>query len=240
MNEYPIDDVHRLLEGLDSVITRLRSPGQPKIRVEDLPELFETIHELDGWRNTTYLQGQVGINGSLLNKFLKLRGTISRSDALKVADRLISHLKSHDQAFARPDVKSLPDKPKATKREPDRDATFIGERWVAVRASSEIKMKIGAISTLLDSIIEQTKGANQPPDQQILTELERQQLIAILETTLNVLRSPLVERGILKRAKSILTKGAESAAEKGVQQGLGKLMEGAGARIVELIGLLFG
>jgi hypothetical protein len=55
-------------------------------------------------------------------------------------------------------------------------------------------MKIGAISPLLDSIIVQTKGANEPPDQQILTEIERKQLIAILETALNVLRSPLVEK----------------------------------------------
>jgi hypothetical protein len=60
-----------------------------------------------------------------------------------------------------------------------------------------------------------------------------------LETALNVLKSPMVEKGLLKKAKEILTKGAESTAEKGVQQGLGKLMEAAGHRIAELIGLLF-
>jgi hypothetical protein len=35
-------------------------------------------------------------------------------------------------------------------------------------------MKIGAISSMLDSIIEQTTGANEPEDQQLLTALERQ------------------------------------------------------------------
>jgi hypothetical protein len=100
-------------------------------------------------------------------------------------------------------------------------------------------MKIGAISPLLDSIIVQTKGANEPPDQQILTEIERKRLIAILETALNVLRSPLVEKGLLRKTQTILKKGAESAAEKGVQQGLGKLLESACARIVELIVMLF-
>lgn len=54
MNEYPLEDVHRLLEGLDTSIGQLRSPGQSKIPVDDLPELVETIHELGGWRNTTY------------------------------------------------------------------------------------------------------------------------------------------------------------------------------------------
>jgi hypothetical protein len=38
----------------------------------------------------------------------------------------------------------------------------------------------------------------------------------------------------------VLMRASESAVEKGVQQGLGKLMEGAGARIAELIGMLFG
>ncbi|MGD9921123.1 MAG: hypothetical protein AB7V13_06705 [Pseudorhodoplanes sp.] len=240
MSDYPIDDVHRLLEGLDSLISNLRSLGPETIRIDDLPELFETIHELGGWRNTTYLQTQVGINGSLLNKFLKLRGTISRSEALKVADRLRSHLKSYDQAGALSDADSSREIPRRSKREPANAVGITAELWVAVRTTSDIKMKIGAISSLLDSIIQQTKGANQPPNEQILSEIERQQLISVLETALNILKSPLVEQGLLKKAKSILTKGSESAAEKGVQQGLGKLMESAAARISELIAALFG
>jgi hypothetical protein len=49
----------------------------------------------------------------------------------------------------------------------------------------------------------------------------------------------MVEKGLLKKACEVLKKGAESTAEKGVQQGLGKLMDVAGHRIAELIGLLF-
>jgi hypothetical protein len=243
MHEYPIEDVHRLVEGLESLISSLRGPGPAKIRVDDLPELFETIHELGGWRNTTYLQTQVGINGSLLNRFLKLRGTISRADALKVADRLRSHLKSHDQASDAAPAKRRRGKPtKAAERtqKPDETLVISGDRWITIRASAETKIKIAAIASLLDTIIEQTTRANAPFEDQILTEIERQQLITILETALNVLRSPMVERGLLKKAQGVLKRASESAAEKGVQQGLGKLMEGAGARIAELIGILFG
>jgi hypothetical protein len=242
--EYPIEDVHRLLEGLESLLSILRSPGPERILVEQLPELFETIHELGGWRNTTYLQTKLGINGSLLNQFMQLRGSIQRSDALKIADRLRSYLRSHDQATDAPDQQvrqsSVPAKRKSSERKAARLTTTIkADHWIALRESSEIKLKIGAIASLLDSIVQQIRHANAPPEDQILTDIERQQLIAILETALNVLRSPMVEKGLLRRATSTLQKAAENAAEKSIQQGLGKLMEGGAARIAELVALLF-
>jgi hypothetical protein len=203
--------------------------------------LIETIHELGGWRNTTYLQTKVGINGSLLNQFMKLRGTISRSDAIKIADRLRSHLRSHDQAFDA--VVSKPTRKmaerKTTKKAKSTSLVINAEQWITANVSAETKMKIAAIASLLDSIIEQVTHANAPPKDQILTDIERHQLIAILETALNVLRSPLVERGLLKKTVGALKAGAESAIEKGVQQGLGKLMESTSMRIFELIAHLF-
>lgn len=239
--EYPLDDVHRLLDGLDSLLIRLRSSGPEKIRVDELPELFETIHELGGWRNTTYLQGKLGINGSLLNQFMQLKGSIRRSDALKIADRLRSHLRSQDQATNQPvviDRDRLRKKPR--KKSPQKTSIAIkAEQWISLRETSEVKLKIAAIASLLDSIIQQVRHSNVPPEDQLLTEIERQQLIAILETALNVLRSPMVEAGLLKRTTTTLRKAATSAAEKGVQQGLGKLMDGAGARIIELLALIF-
>ena len=242
--EYPIEDVHRLLGGLESLLVELRSRGPDRIRVEELPELVETIHELGGWRNTTYLQGKLGINGSLLNQFMQLKGSIRRSDALKIADRLRSHLRSHDQAAEAPSPRVQPRSETAersTRRRRSQKSTTIvkAEQWIAVRESSEIKLKIGAIASLLDSIIQQIRHSNAPPRDQILTDLERQQLIAILETALNVLRSPMVESGLLRRTIKMLRKASGSAAEKGVQQGLGMLMESAGSRIAELVASIF-
>jgi hypothetical protein len=240
--EYPLEDVHRLLEGLDALLVTLRSSGPERIAVEGLPELFETIHELGGWRNTTYLQHKLGINGALLNQFMQLRGFIRRSDALKIAERLRTYLRSQDQATVEP---KLPDRPTAPRKRKDKKETLKptaivkADHWIAPRESSEIKLKIGAIASLLDSIVQQIRHTNAPPEHQVLTEIERQQLIAILETALNVLRSPMIEKGLLKRATETLRKGAESAAERGVQQGLGRLMESAGSRITELIALIF-
>jgi hypothetical protein len=132
----------------------------------------------------------------VLNKFVKMRGVIRKPLARKVADRLRSYLKSQDQAFPQPELKRSAEKEERARpsARPIVREAFVGEKWIDVRISSDVQMKIGAISPLLDSIIVQTKGANEPPDQQILTEIERKQLIAILETALNVLRSPLVEK----------------------------------------------
>lgn len=239
---HPLEDIHRLIDTVEAAIRVIDSATTDSIQIQTIPELSEVILELLGWTNTAYIQNELSINPSVLTKFVKVRGVIRKNLARKIADRIRSYLKSQDQPSLQPDVKAAPkaeSKP-APKSKPAGGATFIGEQWVAVRTTSEVKMKIGAIASLLDSILVQTKGANEPPDQQVLTEIERKQLVAILETALNVLRSPLVEKGLLTKTLGVLKKGAESAAEKGVQQGLGKLMEGAGARIVELIGMLFG
>ncbi|WMT75991.1 hypothetical protein [Bradyrhizobium sp. Ash2021] len=241
MYEHPIEDVHRLIDTVEEATREIDRAPTDSIQIQQIPELSAVILELLGWTNTAYMENELSINPSVLSKFVKMRGVVRKPLARKVADRLRSYLKSQDQAFLQPDVMQPPNGETKTKPKsgPIGGDTFVGEQWVAVRTASEIKMKIGAISSLLDSIIVQTKGANEPADQQVLTEIERQQLIAILETALNVLRSPLIEKGLLKKAQMVLKRGAENATEKGVQQGLGKLMDGAGARIVELIAMLF-
>ena len=80
--------------------------------------------------------------------------------------------------------------------------------------------------------------ANVPEDEQVLTKIERQQLIAVLETALAVLKAPMLEKGLIKKTAEIVKKGAGSALERGVQQGLGLAMTEAGRRLLELIILL--
>ncbi len=239
MYEHPLEDVYRLIDTIERAIREIDSTSERSIDVQAVPELSEVVLELLGWTNTAYMENKLGINPALLSKFVKMRGTVQKHMARKIADRLRSYLKSQDQVVIERNLEPALKLPPKGQPKPTRD-DFAGEQWISVKTSSEIKLKIGAVSALLDSIITQTKGANEPPELRLLTEIERQQLIAILETALNILRSPLVERGLLKKARSILRKGSESAAEKGVQQGLGKLMESAGARIAELISLLFG
>jgi hypothetical protein len=60
------------------------------------------------------------------------------------------------------------------------------------------------ISGLLDDIVTHVQRANVPEDDQILTQIERQQLIAVLETALAVLRSPMLEKGLLRQTADML------------------------------------
>jgi hypothetical protein len=244
MFELPLRDIHRLLDTIENVRSDLSQIQARDVQVADLPDLCMVTLEVLGWTNTAYMETKLGINPSILSKFVKMRGKVPLHVARSVADRLRTYLKSEDQAFPDQKKSDVPrsrrrSEPRPKKRE-SKTVAVVGERWVAVYDNSDIKIKIGAIASLLDSIVEQTVRANAPPENQILTKIEREQLIAILETALNVLRSPMVEKGLLKKAQGVLKRGAESAAERGVQLGLGMLMESAGARISELIAIIFG
>jgi hypothetical protein len=243
MHEHGIEEVHELLDTLEALIPKIDRLPTKNVQIQQVPELSEVVLVLLNWTNTAYMENRLGIQPHVLNKFVKMRGVVSKNVALRVADRLRSYLKGEDQAFA-PSVQSDGDDSatppsSVSTRDTSTIEIFAGEQWVVVRSTSEIKLKISAVSTLLDSIIVQVRGANEPPDELALSEIDRRQLIAILETALSLLKSPMVEKGLLKKAGSLLQKGAEKAMEKGAQEGLGKLMEGAASRLAELIGLLF-
>jgi hypothetical protein len=226
-----IEDIHRLLDVVERARSILSEMRVKDVDVRSLSGLSLVIIELGGDGGERWL----GIDPSVLNKFVKMRGKVPLHVARSVTDRIRSFLRSQDQAFQRQPRPTPPPPAPANEAPPAAGITISAERWVTISGRSDLKNKIHAVATLLDNIIEQTKGANEPPEEQILTEIEREQLIAILETALALLQSPMVEKGLLKKAQSVLKKGAENAAEKGVQEGLGKLMGVATERIMELI-----
>jgi len=71
-----------------------------------------------------------------------------------------------------------------------------------------------------------------------LTDIERAQLIAILETTLAVLKGPMVEPGLLKKAARIAKDIAERTAKKKVEEGLGVALGYAGKKLFDLLASL--
>lgn len=157
-----------------------------------------------------------------------------------LAERLRNYVRKYDQRTppaSSDTIGSLSEVP-PSRLEPQILA-FSAERWISVGASSEIKPKIAAVAALLDSIVEQTRHTNLPPDQQILTEIQRSQLVAVLETALAMPRSPTTEKGMLWKARELLQKAAGSAVEKGVQKGTRKLAEVAADKLADLLKSLF-
>ncbi len=86
--------------------------------------------------------------------------------------------------------------------------------WKTVVRSSEIQEKINHLIALIGDVIVHASTTNLPPDQRALTDIERAQLIAVLETALNVLKSPMIEKGLLKKASGMVKRAVAQAAEK--------------------------
>jgi hypothetical protein len=218
------------------ILQELRAGSDHRIDVNRYPELRVALREIDGWSETPDTYPKFA-QGRAFAKFkLGKSKSVGREHLAGLLDELCSHLLYR--------ARSTRYQEQSKAREPPTSELLAalavdGDTWVAIRATPEIKRQIGLIGSLIDNILLQVRHANAPEGEQLLSEIERAQLIAILETALNVLKSPLAEKGLLKKAKTILNKGAESAAETGVQQGLGELMREATQQIGDLIRALF-
>jgi hypothetical protein len=234
MSQLGIEDIDELLDTLAEAKRQIEAQRVDPIDVTNLYHLSTVVLEILGYSNTAYVENSLGINSSLLSKFVKMRGTIHRQQALMVAERIRTYLKSENNGkdYIEVETAVLP----TTVTPPLKDVVFVqAEAWSFVPDEPTIKDKIGDVSKLLDSIIRQVRSSNLPVEEQALTEIERQQLIAILETALNLLRSPIVEKGMIKKAGELLTKSAKQATEKQVQEGVGRLM-GVGAKLLLELG----
>jgi uncharacterized protein YheU (UPF0270 family) len=239
-----IEEVHSLLRQVEEVIRDLRSEKHDEeVNALDIFQLSFVIREVIDWGATP---SQLGVAQPLLNKIQKMRGQIKVRDAVIVAERARNWIRTFDQRTqeqlpgSEPTAQNpTPDGERAKPSAPAPTFSFTAERWIAVGSSGEIKAKIHAISFLLEGIIDQTTRSNLPPEEQILTELERRQLITLLETALALLKSPMVEKGLLRKVGEALKRAAGSAAEKGVQKGVGKLAEAASDKLSDLFTGLF-
>lgn len=252
-----IDEVHELIDDLEQVIDELNNDSREEVEASDLYQLSWIVEQVLGF-GTAYSPEtwSVGIAAPLLNKIRRMRGSIRIRDARIVADRLRSYLRGLDQRThdgeeltigVAATADTLPNSEVKPEAQPKSDPvsveainfSFSAERWALVGSSGGIKAKIHALSHLLDTIVEQTRSSNLPSEERTLSDLERNQLIAVLETALALLRAPMVEKGMLRKTGDMLKQAAGKAATKGVETGLGKLAGVAAEKIGELIDKIF-
>ncbi len=107
--------------------------------------------------------------------------------------------------------------------------------WAVVPEISEVKHKITVIHALLDEILYLAESANLHEDQRALTSNDRTLLVKLLETTAATLKSPMIEKSLLKRTERGLKEAAEKAAAKEVEQAMGSLADQAQILIGELV-----
>lgn len=106
---------------------------------------------------------------------------------------------------------------------------------MSIGEATNLRAKIHDVGAILDGILTQISKANVAEHQQLLTDLERAELVAILETTLNLLKSPMVETGLLTKAKTELQGHARKSLDKKIQEGLGSSMTRAAELLAELL-----
>ncbi len=85
-----------------------------------------------GWTRSAYGEDNMGINPSLLNKFLKFHGTVSKRDALGVANRVKTYLKTEQPTYFQEDPEPAVEKPAAALVQTRIE--IIPERWIVVPA----------------------------------------------------------------------------------------------------------
>lgn len=236
-----LEDIHEALSRIDDAIAqieRYKSWHKEKlIEVEQLDRLCVAVNYVLEWDRSAYTEAPyiLGITAPTLQKFLRFKGKVRFHDAAMVAQRLRTYVRSLDQASATSAPQITPQSPSAAEER----FSVTGTTWVAVEHVGGVKQKIALISSALDSIVMQVRSSNLPPEEQLLSEIERHQLIAVLETALAVLKAPLVEKGLLVRTKEDLQKAAKDATEKQVQQGVGELASYAATLIKALLKSLF-
>jgi hypothetical protein len=187
---------------------------------------------------------------SVLNKFVKMHGEIDVKSAAHIADRLRTFLRGIEPVIRQQAGASRPSQSdgevhaaiKAEKAENPNIGpvnAINAERWIIVERTAPNQSKIHAVVLLIESIILRVNRSNVPEAERLLTSVERAQLIAVLETALNVLRSPAVEKGLLRKVSDVLKQAAKKSADKQLEEGLGKLMREGGNELWELIKQIF-
>jgi hypothetical protein len=206
------EELYEWLDQVEVAISDLASEKRQSLDVGELPNVCSIINDLMNSSSAYYddLPRLLRLPPALIRKFQKFSGTVALYDARVFVDRLRSHLKSMDQAHE--EVTEKEEEPFFPPVEAQ--VSFPAIEWRNVPRTPDVKEQIIEVSRILDDIIAGMKRSNNAPDDQYLTEIERQQLIAILTTALVVLKAPVVEKGLLLKTRDALQKAAVKAGEK--------------------------
>lgn len=234
-----IDEIYELRDRVGEELTVLRSLDQ-RVSVD--------IVEWDGLRDAVeFLEGQqfgsrLGLSEMDLSKFRRYRGYVASSTLVKLGDRVLSLLREIEgDVSAKEDSILIPFNLNNAEKyseigDSNNHIVIRAEKWVVVhKKNAEL---IANISSLLDEALYLAKANNLPADLSALTDLERAQLIALLETALQLLKAPLVEKGFLKKVAEAAKDGSKNAVQKKSEVALGYALGKLGEHLLKLLGYL--
>lgn len=243
-----LQEVHNLIDKLESVRPMILNWTAPEIDLWDVPEVIDVVENLldYDYAYNSDLPSQLGIPASTFRK-LTVRGSkrfIRRESLVIVVERLRTFLKTLESSTT---IRSLETAPVSEltpeKREPaSTDIKKIhrveSEHWVQLHRDSDNQEKISSVALILESIVLQVSHSNVPAEEQLLSDIEKAQLVAILETALALLQAPMVEVGLLRNLSNRLKQLGQKSAEKKVQEGLERLADEGSERLIDLVSKL--
>ena len=107
-------------------------------------------------------------------------------------------------------------------------------QWIPAPESLREKMQF--VSVMLADIVVQLRGRNDGESlEELLDPVGRAQLIAALETSLEILKTPLVEVGLLGKVARWLGSLAKSSVDRGVSVAVGVLAAEGAQELIKLI-----
>ena len=151
----------------------------------------------------------------------------------EIAERVISTLELMEQFYSTEVLEIL-----NSVEVNDNERKIVTDSWVHTGHRKAVKEKILLLSTTLEETLELIINSNLPEDMRAISELERAQLVALLQTTLQMLKAPLVEKGLLRKLAEITGEISKKTAHKKAEQGLGSMLDRAGALLVDLLSRL--
>jgi len=227
-----------MLDGVERSLSRLKAANLDNklMPMSYIPEAYSVHVDLD-------LNGalhSIGLNQSVANKLKNIDAKLRAPVMIAALSRTRSYLRMLESEFGGKKLavehferdQALQETIEAHPLQPIQVWT---EQWVYVKQGSRAKQIINEVSELLDEAVLLAKTTNLPQDQAALTDIERAQLIAILETTLAVLRAPMLEPGLLKKTARLATEIAEKTAKNNAEEALGMGLRFAAKKLWELL-----
>ncbi|MCZ7466413.1 hypothetical protein [Rhizobium rhizogenes] len=238
---FSLEEIHEMLDAIERSLSRLKAANlhNKLMPMTYIPEAYSVHVDLD----LSGVLPSIGLNQSVANKLKNIDAKLRAPVMIAALSRTRSYLRMLESEFGgdgtRPDHADQDRVIQETlDANPPPPIQIWTEQWVYVKQGSRAKQLISDVAELLDEAILLAKTTNLPEDQAALTDIERAQLVAILETTLAVLKAPMLEPGLLKKTARVAKEIAEKTARKRVEEGLGVGLSYAAKKLWELIASL--
>ncbi|WP_246724012.1 hypothetical protein [Rhizobium leguminosarum] len=236
---FSLEEIHEMLDGIERSLSRLKAANlhDKHMPMAYIPEAVSVFMDFD----INGVLPNLGINPSVANKLKNIDAKLRAPVMIAALGRTRSYLRrlesEHGSDGSSPEHEANQDHliQDVADAHPPQPIQVWTEQWVYVKRGSRAKEIIVDVSELLDEAVLLAKTTNLPEDQAALTDIERAQLIAILETAIAVLKAPMVEPGLLKKAARVANEVARRTAKKKAEEALGTGLEHVAKRILELI-----